>query len=189
VKATAWIAGQEAEMVLEATSSQDSVTSRIHPLREPEAWIQNNERITNEADLEAWLSLYAPDVVFEAITDGASDRAEGFENVAASVMAVAALCKSRRLTIRKRFVAAQGNVIVNAWSGGFEGRDRQFGLEIWTLRDDKVVRHEQYTFMDVRPSESLTAKLRALFAGEFAIKLALYSARRANRRVRQGGLP
>lgn len=175
-------------MAIAATSRDGTVVrSRIDPRRDPEAWVMNNERITNEGDLEGWLALYAPDVVFEAITDGAYDRVDGLDAVEATIRALGAICKRHRLKVRKRFVAATHGTIVNAWTGGFEGRDRQFGFEIWTLRGDRVSRHEQYTFMDVRPSESTTARLRALFGGELAIKLEVAAGRNANRRRQQGG--
>jgi ketosteroid isomerase-like protein len=163
----------------EIRSNGAELRRSIDPRREPAAWIANNERITNEGDLAGWLALYAPDVVFEAITDGASDRIEGIERVTAAVEVMGELCKRHRLRVQKRFVAAMGDVIVNTWTGGFAGRERQFGVEIWTLRDDKVVRQEQYMFMDVRPARSATAKLRALFSGELAIKLALVTGRAA----------
>jgi ketosteroid isomerase-like protein len=153
----------------------------IDPRRDPEAWIKNNERISNELDVPAWLALYAEDAVFEAITDGAVDRVEGYERIAASVRAMATIMKRHRLQVKKRFVAAQGDVIVNAWSGGFAGRERQFGIEIWTLRGARVVRQEQYMFMDVRPSESSVAKLRAIFSGELVIKMEVAKERAAQR--------
>lgn len=156
----------------------------IDPSCEPAAWVANNERITNEGDLAGWLALYAPDAVFESITDGASDRFEGIHQIRPVVEKLAALCVRHRLRVKKRFVAAAEDVIVNAWTGGFEGRDRQFGIEIWTLRSAKVVRHEQYTFLDVRRSDSVTAQIRALFSGELAIKLELAAGRRAQREVR-----
>lgn len=156
----------------------------IDPRRDPAAWVANNERITNEGDLEGWLNLYAPDAVFESITDGASDRVQGIDALRVVTARLVALCKRHRLRVEKRFVAAMGDVIVNAWTGGFNGRDRQFGVEIWTLRESKVIRHEQYTFLDVRGSASATAKFRALFSGELAIKLELASGRKALRTVK-----
>jgi hypothetical protein len=164
------------------SSPQPRGRARIDPLHDPEAWVLNNERITNDADLEGWLALYAPDIVFEAITDGASDRIVGLTDVAAAVTALSAICKRHRLKVSKRFVAASGNVVVNTWTGGFAGRDRQSGLEIWTLRGSLVIHHEQYTFLDVRPSTSTVTLLRALFGGELAIKLKLAKSRRATRR-------
>jgi hypothetical protein len=150
---------------------------RIDPRVDPRAWVINNERITNEADREAWLALYAPDAVFEAITDGASDRLEGLPAIASAVSALIGVLAEHRLRVQKRFVSAAHDTVVNTWSGGFAGRDRQFGTEIWTLRGDLVVRHEQYTFLDVRPSGEGWSRVRALFTGELRVKLALARAR------------
>lgn len=160
-----------------AVKEGEQTRARIDPRHDPEGWVRNNERVTNEADVEGWLALYGEDVVFEAVTDGAYDRVVGRPAVSAVVTRLAALCRRHSLRVKKRFIAATNDVIVNAWSGGFEGRDRQFGLEVWTLHGDLVARHEQYTFMDVRPSASVTAKLRALFGGELAIKLELAAQR------------
>ena len=156
----------------------------IDPRRDPRAWVANNERITNEGDVEGWLALYEPDAVFESITDGASDRVEGIDRLRAVVGRLVTLCSRHRLRVKKRFVAASDDVIVNAWTGGFNGRNRQFGVEMWTLRGAKVVRHEQYTVLDVRRSDSAIAQLRALFSGELAIKLELAAGRRAQREAR-----
>lgn len=170
----------------DSSSTSACNAARIDPQRDPQAWIANNERITNGADLEGWLRLYADDVVFEAITDGASDRIEGLDEVTRAVTTLSAICKRHRLKVEKQFVVASGNVIVNTWTGGFAGRDTQFGLEIWTLCGERVVRHQQYTFLDVRPSTSVVAALRALFSGELAIKIELARSRKVLQDERRG---
>ena len=159
---------------------------RIDPRADPAAWIANNERITNEADVEAWLALYAPDAVLETITAGAYERAEGIERIRPLVEGLVEICGRFSLRVSKKFLAADGDVIVNTWTGGFEGRDRQFGTEIWTLRDDLAVGHEMYTFLDVRPASDPRAGLRALLAGEPRLVLALDRHRR--RVAREGQL-
>jgi hypothetical protein len=164
-----------------ATPAPIAARDRIDPRVDPRAWVINNERITNEADRAAWLALYAPDAVFEAITDGASDRFEGLPAIAGAVGGLIGVLAEHRLHVKKRFVSATHDTVVNTWTGGFAGRDRQFGTEIWTLRGALVVRHEQYTFLDVRPSRAVWSRVRALFGGELRVKLALARARAVSR--------
>lgn len=156
------------------------------PFGDPRQWIAGNERITNTADLDAWMALYAPEAVLETVTSGAFERAEGIEAIRPVAAAIVDVGRRCRLKVEKRFVAADDGVIVNTWSGGFGGRDRQFGSEIWTLRDDGLaVHHEMYTFMDVRPSTHPVAALRALAGGEVAVmaRLGMRRARLALSRV------
>jgi ketosteroid isomerase-like protein len=162
---------------LPANGAFKSARLHVDPRIDPRAWVSNNERITNEVDLEGWLALYAQDAVFEAVTDGAYDRCDGLDEIAAAVRLLGPILAKHRLRVQKRFVSATRDVIVNAWSGGFQGRDRQFGTELWTLRDGLVVRHEQYMFSDVLPSGHGQAQLRSLLAGEVRVKLALAKAR------------
>jgi hypothetical protein len=164
-------------MSRDAIDSSEGRTRRlgpsIDPRVDPEAWVMNNQRITNEANLEDWLALYAPDAVFDSIADGAADRFEGIAAITEAARALIVVFKKYRLQVHKRFVCATEERVVNSWTGGFEGRDRQFGTEIWSLRDGLVVRHEQYTFLDVRPSSSARARITALLGSERKIMFAV----------------
>jgi hypothetical protein len=131
---------------------------------EPAAWVANNERITNEVDREAWRALYAPDAVLETITDGLHERQEGIAAIESAIDTYGAVFRARRLKVSKRLVSATGDVVVNTWTGGFDGRTRQCGIEFFRLRDGLVVHHAMYTFLDVRPATSLLARLRLLLA-------------------------
>jgi ketosteroid isomerase-like protein len=166
-----------AASAIHAAATPVAVRHPIDPRIDPRAWVINNERITNQADRAGWLALYAPDAVYEAITDGAYDRLEGLPAIARGVGALIGVLAEHRLRVQKRFVSATHDTVVNTWSGGFAGRTRQFGMEIWTLRDALVVRHEQYTFLEVRPSEDIRSRVRALFGGELRVKLAVARAR------------
>lgn len=147
--------------------------SRIDPRTDPELWIMNNQRITNERDIHGWLALYAEDAALDYITDGAHDRIEGIEAIEKSARALGSVFLKYGLQVEKKFVCATDTVIVNTWTGGFEGRSKQFGVEIWTLREDLVVHQEQYMFLEVQSSKSLKAQLRLLLAGEPRVMLSL----------------
>ncbi|MDB4976977.1 MAG: SnoaL-like protein, partial [Myxococcaceae bacterium] len=100
-------------------------------------------------------------------------RFEGMAAIETSARAMATVFLKYELHVEKKFVCATGSVIVNTWTGGFEGRDKQFGVEIWTLRDDLVVHQEQYMFLEVQSSRSLRAQLRLLLAGEPRVMVSL----------------
>ncbi len=127
-----------------------------------EAFAANAERITNAALLDEWLPLYADDAVAEWIADGAYERHEGIAQITRAATAMAATWRDRKLHVRKHVECADADTIVLTWTGGFDGGTRQFGTEIWTLRDGLVVRHQLYAYLDVRPSTSLKARLRLL---------------------------
>lgn len=140
------------------------------------AFAANAERITNQVLTEEWLELYAPDAIAEWIVDGAYERHEGIEAVRAAVRDLASLWRKLGLHVRKTVECADHDTIVISWTGGFRGTDRQFGTEIWTLRQGLVIRHQMYAYLDVRPSTSLLARLR-LAATSPRVALALLAQR------------
>ncbi|MDB4973816.1 MAG: hypothetical protein JWN48_2157, partial [Myxococcaceae bacterium] len=74
-----------------ATTQTDkpAARARIDPRIEPERWIMNNQRITNERDLDGWLALYTADATIDYITNGAHDRFEGMAAIETSARAMA----------------------------------------------------------------------------------------------------
>ncbi len=128
------------------------------------AFAADAERITNNVLLDEWLSLYHEDAVAEWIADGAYERHDGREAIVAAATAMAAVWREQQLRVTKTVECADAQTIVLSWKGGFRGAERQFGTEIWTLRDGLVVRHQMYAYLDVRPSSSLRARLRILLA-------------------------
>lgn len=149
-----------------------------HQVLDAASFAANAERITNHVLTEEWLELYAPDAVAEWIVDGAYERHEGIEAVRAAVLDLAALWRKLGLHVRKTVECADHDTIVISWTGGFGGSDRQFGTEIWTLREGLVIRHQMYAYLDVRPSTSLLARLR-LTATAPRVALALLAQRRS----------
>jgi hypothetical protein len=160
--------------------------TRIDPRADPQSWVANNERITHEAALEEWTAIYTDDAVFESIVDGGVERHEGIEQIAHAAQILVKVFAAHNIAVKKQLVSATENVVVNTWTGGFDGRRRQRGVEIWTLRDDLVERHQMYTFLDVRPMDSLRARLRGVFGGELGVKLTLLrETARADKAARQ----
>ena len=130
--------------------------------RHAEAFAADAERITNNVLLDEWLAVYADDAVAEWIADGAHERHEGIDEIRTAATAMAGVWRDHRLQVRKTVQCADEDTVALTWTGGFRGGDRQFGTEIWTFRDGLVVRHQMYAYLDVRPSNSLVARLRVL---------------------------
>jgi hypothetical protein len=139
-------------------------TIETRPILDAAAFAADAERITNAVLLDEWLSLYADDAVAEWIADGAYERHEGIDAIRRAATAMAATWRERRLQVRKHVECADADTVVLTWTGGFDGNTRQFGTEIWTLRDGRVVRHQMYAYLDVRPATSLKARLRVLLS-------------------------
>jgi hypothetical protein len=154
------------------------MTSTATPALDAAAFAADAERITNDVLLDEWLSLYHEDAVAEWIADGAYERHEGADAIRAAATALARVWREQRLRVRKTVQCADAENVVLTWTGGFRGGDRQFGTEIWTLRDGLVVRHQMYAYLDLRPSSSWLARLRLLIASP-RIALALLRNQRA----------
>jgi hypothetical protein len=157
--------------------------TRIDPRVDPAAWVADNQRITHEAALEEWLALYTEDAVLESIVDGGLERHEGIEEIRLAAGILVAVFAARNIRVDKQLVSGTGDAVVNSWTGGFDGRRNQRGVEIWNLRGALVSRHTMYTFLDVLPAESMRARMRATFGGELRVKLTLL---RETARARRG---
>jgi hypothetical protein len=160
-------------MAISETPHDNRRTTRIDPRVDPQAWVANNERITHEGALEDWIALYTDDAVRESIVDGGVERNEGIDEITHAAQILVKVFVAHNIAIKKQLVSATEDVIVNTWTGGFDGHQNQRGVEIWKLRDGLVEHQQMYTFLDVRPMESLRARLRAMFGGELRVKLTL----------------
>jgi hypothetical protein len=118
------------------------------------------ERITNNALLDEWIALYRDDAIVEWIMDGASQRHEGITAISRAAAVLAGVWRDHRLHVRKTVECADADTIVLSWRGGFRGRGRQFGTEIFTMKDGRIARHQMYAYLDVRPSTSVLGMLR-----------------------------
>ncbi len=147
------------------------------------AFAADAERITNSANLDDWLAVYAPDAVAEWIVDGAHERHEGIDAIRPAAAAMAGVWRELGLRITKTVQCADEQTIALTWAGGFGGDDHQFCTEIWSFRDGLVVRHQLYCYLDVRPATSLKARLRVLFSTpKIALALTRHQSRVARAR-------
>lgn len=155
-----------------------TMTMTTTPALDAAAFAADAERITNNVLLDEWLSLYHDDAVAEWMADGAYERHEGVAAIRRAATEMAGLWRDQRLQVRKSVACADDETIVLTWRGGFRGDDKQFGTEIWTLRDGLVVRHQMYAYLSVRPSSSLRARLRmAISAPRIALAVLRYQRR------------
>lgn len=166
--------------MMQAHSTGTAPADRIDPRTEPAAWVANNERITNGALREEWEALYAPDAVLETYTEGVHARTEGIDDIRAAIEVYAGVFTARRLRVSKRLICATEDTVVNAWTGGFDGRTDQRGVEAFHLRADGLVAyHEMYTLLSPRPETSLSGRLRSLLAAPRPMLTLARLARRA----------
>lgn len=135
--------------------------SKGNPVRpDARSFLADAERITNEGLVDELLARFADDAVAEWIMDGASDTYRGIGEIRSAAVELFTVCHSLGIQVNKRLECASEDTLVFSWTGGFNGRTGQFGTEIWTFRDGLIVRHQMYSFLDVRPSTSPIAALR-----------------------------
>jgi hypothetical protein len=147
---------------------------------EPIAFLAAAERATNDYDLDAVMSVYAPEATLESVTDGAQERHRGAPAVRRAWAGYLGGLGERGLTLSKHLVSSTEDTIVNEWHG--RGRHRRArGIEVWRFDPaGLVVEHRLFTFLDTRPAQGLLARLR-LAAVSPRIAAALL---RAQRRAR-----
>jgi hypothetical protein len=127
---------------------------------DPHAFLAAAVRISEAGDADAAIALYAPDAVFEIVSDGAHQRHVGIRAVAGAQRASMAVFRRRGLRVTKRLTAATEDTIVNEWEGRL-GRGHARGSEVWQFDDEgRVVAHRLYAFLNVKPATSVLARLR-----------------------------
>lgn len=128
----------------------------------PAQFVAEAERLTNNYSIAEPLALFAPDCVAEWVFDGVYQRHEGIEAIAHAMRTMVAVNRRLGLHGDKSLVCADDTTIVNTWQGGFRGDRRQFGTEIWTLRDGLVVHHRMNIYLRLRSADSPAGRLRML---------------------------
>jgi hypothetical protein len=163
-------------------------TNGVVSVLDAAAFAANAERMTNNALLDEWLALYRDDAIVEWVIDGAKQHHKGIAAITRAATVLAGVWRSQRLHVRKTVECADANTIVLSWRGGFRGRQRQFGTEIWTIKDGRVARHQMYAYLDVRPNTSLWALLRVgIAAPRIAASFLFNQLRHAGSRKRKEG--
>jgi hypothetical protein len=127
-----------------------------------EQFIADATDITNRAAFDEAIVLFHPDCVAEWIFDGMYERHVGIEAIGNALRATLGVFRDHKMYGRKTLECFDGQTVVNTWRGGFHGDHRQFGTELWTLRDGLVIHHQMYTYLKVTRRWSPTGILRQL---------------------------
>jgi hypothetical protein len=128
---------------------------------DPAAFVAAAERGINEYDLDSTAAVYASDGRLENYVDGAFETWDGGDSIRAAWGAYLDAMRERRFTLRKELLSAEGDTIVNTWTGSLGGRTDAQGIEYWRFDGDgKVREHRMYSLMNVKPSTSPLARLR-----------------------------
>lgn len=152
------------------------------PTTDAAAFVAEAERITNEADLDAQIAIYTPDALYEHINDGAVERFQGIDDIAAAWRVYMAVARDTGVHITKRLLAADGDTIANDWRGQTRSGGVMRGQEYWRLTEDgRVHEHVMIGFLNVKPTTSLVQRARLLLTSPRAA----LSFMRADRRYRR----
>ena len=147
---------------------------------DPAAFVAAAERGINDYDLDATSAAYARDARLENYVDGAFEAWDGADRVRAAWDAYLGAMRERRFTLRKTLLSADGDTIVNTWTGSLGGRTDAQGIEYWRFDDEgKVREHRMYSLMNVKPSTNPLARLRMTMAYPLSALSFLRSRKRA----------
>ena len=128
---------------------------------DPRRFVADAERATNERDLHATASVYAPNAVLDSFTDGALERYVGSDAIRKAWDGYLAAMKKRGFSLRKTLVSVGEDTIVNEWKGTLGGRTDARGIELWRFDEKgRVVEHRMYSLLNVKPSESVLQRFR-----------------------------
>ena len=128
---------------------------------DPTGFVAAAERGINDRDLEATAGVYAPEALFESLTDGAHEAYRGADAIRQAWRAYLGAMGAREFFLRKELIAAAGDAIANVWVGSVGGRTDAQGMEYWRFDDERRVReHRMYSFLNLKPSTSPLARLR-----------------------------
>lgn len=145
---------------------------------DPAAFVAAAERGINEYDLDATAGVYADGARLENYVDGSFEAWDGAPAVRAAWGAYLDAMRERRFTLRKTLLSADGDTVVNTWTGSLGGRTDAHGIEYWRFDGaGKVREHRMYSLMNVKPSASPLARARMALAYP-ASALAFLRARR-----------
>ncbi len=120
-------------------------------------------RISNAANVQEALAVYAQDAVLESVTDGTLLVHRGSTELRTGIEVMFSVARTRSIEVRKQLVASTEDTIVNTWEGTVGRRHKTCGIETWRFDQDGLVCHQRaYTFLDVRPDTNWVHRLRIL---------------------------
>jgi hypothetical protein len=126
-------------------------------------FVADAQRISNAANVEEALAIYAPDAVLESVTDGTLLAHRGSSELRAGIEIMFSVARARSVHVQKELVAVADDTIVNRWEGTVGRRQQTRGVEIWKFDENGMVCHQRlYTFLDVRPESDWVQRLRLL---------------------------
>jgi SnoaL-like domain len=128
-----------------------------------EHFVAEAARISNAADVQEALAVYAPDAVLECITDGTLLVHRGTAELRPGIEVMFSVARARRILVSKQLVATTSDTIVNIWRGTVAGKHTTRGIEVWRFNTEGKVCHQQmYTFLNVCPDSDWVQRLRLL---------------------------
>jgi hypothetical protein len=147
--------------------------SNFGTLADPADFVALAQQVTNAYDTQRALELYANDATVEVIADGAREIVSGRTAIEEALERFTGPLSASGYSVKKTLLSADGNIIVNEWTGRFPGSDRSAGVEVWRFNTEgKVCEHRLFAFFDVRPVTSPIAGARvALGRPRLALRL------------------
>ncbi|MDL9948664.1 nuclear transport factor 2 family protein [Gordonia sp. ABSL11-1] len=131
-----------------------------HHTPDANAFVALLETISNDALADEWIGLYAPDATVEWIVDGSVARYHGIDEIGPAVEELTTLWRALHLRVRTTVACSDATTVALTYTGGFDGKVNQRGAEIWTFRDQRVVRHQMFAYLNVLPEDSFLGRLR-----------------------------
>jgi len=126
-------------------------------------FVAEAERQTNERDVAAIRTVFAPDGRWTAIIDGMVVNAEGIDQIEREWAAMCAFMDTRRMFVSKSLVSFDEQTIVNEWTARIGQSRRGRGIEVWHRGPDgSVVDQHLYGFLDPRGSTDPVQAMRML---------------------------
>jgi len=127
---------------------------------DPRAFVAETERAANEGDLETIVGIYAENAALELSGTAGREHYRGLGAIQLACGVYLAGCVASGLRLRKRFLVAAGDTIINEWHGQCDGRDLGGGVEYWRFdAAGKVCEHRaQHGHRDRRVELAIAAE-------------------------------
>jgi nuclear transport factor 2 (NTF2) superfamily protein len=131
----------------------------------PEDFVAEAQRMTNERDVDAARSVFAPTAEWRTTIDGMVISARGVDEIVARWRVICRFMAARNLLVTKTLVTADDDTIVNEWTGGLGGRTTAHGIEVWKFDEAGLVTSQRlYGFLNTGSDTSAVQSMRMLLA-------------------------